>query len=288
MQTKYLILDVKTVPSDGSGVWTGYAATFSNIDRDNETIAPGAFTRSLAAWHKRREYPPVFWNHDASDPDALIGRLTSVQETSTGLLVSGKLNLSNELAMKCYERLLDGTLSTMSIGYVVEHQHEREDGVVVLDQLDLIEVSLTPVPANPEAAVLSVKSRPRRPNVRQPRQHFLETEHYKHQLDVLEGVASPEPDDTPNADEFVRDERATREKERADAERLAAKIRELDVLALLPSEADRDAAETERFTRERDLIARRDAEREREGAVRQVVDAARREETRHDPKVYAP
>jgi HK97 family phage prohead protease len=159
MKTKYATLEIKRVPSDGSGTFTGLAATYDQVpDHQNDVIEFGAFADSILEWRARGVMPPVFFNHDAEMPNSRIGTLVSVQETKEGLPVTGQLNLDNPLGLRVYESLLDGSLDSMSIGYAVYAEHKREDGVNVLTRLALIEISLTPSPANPRARVLSVKS----------------------------------------------------------------------------------------------------------------------------------
>jgi hypothetical protein len=86
-----------------------------------------------------------------------LGRLTKLEETPAGLIVEGSLDLDNPVARSAHAGMLDGRLSGVSVGVSVRRSH-REGDVTVFDDVDLIEVSLTPVPANAEAAVLAVKS----------------------------------------------------------------------------------------------------------------------------------
>ena len=47
---------------------------------------------------------------------------------------------------------------SLSFGYLTEADREGSDGVKELTQIDLMEVTLTSTPANPDARVLSAKS----------------------------------------------------------------------------------------------------------------------------------
>jgi hypothetical protein len=47
---------------------------------------------------------------------------------------------------------------SLSFGYLTEAEREGPDGVKELTRVDLMEVTLTSVPANPDARVLSTKS----------------------------------------------------------------------------------------------------------------------------------
>jgi len=166
---KYRPLQLKTIPSDGSGTFTGLAATYGGApDHQGDVIEYGAFAESILRWRELGDMPPIGLNHKYDKPNARIGKLTSLQEIEDGLLVTGRLNLKNDLAMATYASMLTGALDQLSIGYGVIKEYKRPDGVNVLQKLDLIEVSVTPIPANPRARVLSVKSNepaPRRPYV---------------------------------------------------------------------------------------------------------------------------
>jgi HK97 family phage prohead protease len=45
----------------------------------------------------------------------------------------------------------------MSFGYLERHSH-TEEGVTVLDDLDLFEVSITAAPSNPDTRIIGMKS----------------------------------------------------------------------------------------------------------------------------------
>jgi HK97 family phage prohead protease len=159
-ETKYRPLHVKTVPSNGSGVFTGLASTYEGEpDFQNDVVAFGAFAEDILRWRALGDYPPVLWNHDSNSAQARVGKITSMQEISEGLLISAKLNLKNERAVQIYEALLNRSVDQLSIGYGILSEGKRKDGVNVLKKLTLIEVSITPIPANPRARVLSVKAR---------------------------------------------------------------------------------------------------------------------------------
>jgi HK97 family phage prohead protease len=49
---------------------------------------------------------------------------------------------------------------SLSFGYLVRQSHKRDDGIRELTELDLFEVTLTPVPANEDTRILETKSLP--------------------------------------------------------------------------------------------------------------------------------
>lgn len=267
---KFLTVDVKTVPSDGTGTFSGLAATFDDTpDRQNDVIQRGAFAKSILDWRSRGGYPPLYWMHQHDDPDALVGKLSSMMEIESGLLVSGKLSLKSALSLSCYERLLDGSLSSLSIGYAVEAEHERADGANVITRCDLLEVSLVGIPANPRAAVLAVKDAANGPN--------REIAAINERLAALE-IRPATKSGLDLVDQFIAEQREERRREREEAERIVAAVAATVIPfgQMLPSEQERTDADRERFERFAAEVERRDAEREREAAIRDAVDAARR------------
>jgi hypothetical protein len=53
-----------------------------------------------------------------------------------------------------------GRITAFSFAYAVIAEHKRDDGVNVLDELDVLDVTITPNPANRNARLVSVKTTP--------------------------------------------------------------------------------------------------------------------------------
>lgn len=137
----------------GRGEIEGYGSTFGNIDRMGETVAPGAFAASLAAHKAADTMPAMLWGHDLTEP---VGVWTSASEDARGLLLTGKLSVGTQRGAEARQLAKDGALA-LSIGYRVG-KADFVDGVRVLKVIDLLEVSLVGLPANPEARIVDVKS----------------------------------------------------------------------------------------------------------------------------------
>lgn len=132
--------------ADDTGRVVAYAATFGNLDRNGERIQRGAFSKSIAAHPSL----PLLWCHDQAEP---VGRVVNMVEDEKGLLIEATINRSSDAGRNAYANVLDGTVDTLSVGYRVV----QRDGPL-LTELELLEVSLVTIPANPLAKVLSVKS----------------------------------------------------------------------------------------------------------------------------------
>lgn len=159
MQTRTVPLEVKAAGSaDGlaEGQFIGYASVFGNVDSYGDIVEKGAFTRTLKEWDSKTAQIPVLWGHDMHDPFANIGGLEHAEEDDYGLKVVGTLDLENPTAAQVYRLLKSGRASTMSFAFLTRDSERRGNTNHLLD-LDLLEVSVVPVPANDQATILNVK-----------------------------------------------------------------------------------------------------------------------------------
>lgn len=141
------------------GTFTAIAAAFGNVDRVGDRIVKGAFTETIRRWREAGRDVPLVWDHGRDARD-VIGSIDSstMQERDAGLFVEGQLDIEDsELAREAWRSVKRGRIS-LSFGYLTETEREGPDGVKELTRLDLMEVTLTSVPANPDARVLSAKS----------------------------------------------------------------------------------------------------------------------------------
>lgn len=139
----------------GAGTFEGIAAVFTNVDRQNDVIVPGAFTATLADFASRGFLAN---GHNWAEP---IGTIDEARETSEGLYVRGEFH-STPAAQLCRtvirERLARGKQVAMSVGFETRMADLDTKGVRYIKDLELYEVSIVTVPANPLARVASVKS----------------------------------------------------------------------------------------------------------------------------------
>ncbi len=140
--------------NDEEGVFEGHAAVFNDVDRQANIIMPGAFKKSL---HKRpAKKVKMLLGHDQK---AMIGVWESMKEDSTGLFVKGRLLMQLQSAQETLILLKEGVLDSMSIGFhTVLDQFDNKRRALNLLEIDLFEVSLVAIPAQPGALVTSVKN----------------------------------------------------------------------------------------------------------------------------------
>ncbi len=129
----------------------GYAATFGNVDNVGDVIIKGAFAKSLA-----KLKPKFCYQHKS---DELIGVIESAVEDDNGLYIKA-IFANTQDAQDARELSKIGAIEEMSIGYIARDYEYRSDGVRVLKEIELLEVSLVAFPANDKAKITQVKSQP--------------------------------------------------------------------------------------------------------------------------------
>lgn len=155
IEHKAFALEVKEVGE--AGTFVGYGAVFGNKDTYGDVIEAGAFAKSLKSLGS--DPLPMLWQHDSREP---IGVFTAMSEDAKGLKVEGQLAVPEvRRAVEAHALLRQKALRGLSIGYRVDGPKGAQmdaDGTRRLKAIDLVEISLVTVPANPKARVTAVKS----------------------------------------------------------------------------------------------------------------------------------
>ena len=151
LEHKTVKFEVKEIDEE-AGVFTGYAATFSDRpDSYGDIIDKGAFKKTLKEAGNRVK---ILWNHFVLEP---IGKPLELAEDEKGLLVKGKLTLGVQRAREVLSLMKDGVITEMSIGYDTMKE-QWKDGTRHLQEVRLWDVSPCTFAANPEALITSVKA----------------------------------------------------------------------------------------------------------------------------------
>lgn len=154
------IIETKTVGEEGQ--FEALVAAWDNVDLVGDRMKKGAFEKTLERWRESGDPIPVVLSHQWDDPFALVGKADprAVMETERGLLVQGKLDLSNPTGAQVHKLMKDRLLKAFSFGYSVPKggQKKAKDGANDVSEVDLIEVGPTLKGANPEAQLQAVKS----------------------------------------------------------------------------------------------------------------------------------
>lgn len=160
MEHKYKEFALRKSAED-AGTISGYFSTYDRIpDSYGDVIAKGAFTETI---RKRKEsgHPfPLCWNHDLNQ---IIGSVDpdDIEDTDKGPLMKASF-FNTQLAQEKREIVKSGVVYQFSFAYDVLEAGpvELENGVKAyeLKKLELFEVSIVPVPANPRAEITDIKT----------------------------------------------------------------------------------------------------------------------------------
>lgn len=141
----------------GPVIVSGYASTFGGeADSYGDVIDKGAYAATIADWALRTYAMPMLINHDGLP----VGKWPALgmKEDGRGLYVEGELTPGHPGAAAVEASLRHGAISGLSIGFRTKAVEMREDGIRVLKQIDLREISIVGSPANETARVTGVKS----------------------------------------------------------------------------------------------------------------------------------
>ena len=147
---KSIPFEVKEIVPVADGGWeiAGYASTFGGEpDSYGDVIAAGAFTKSIEARATKFLY-------EHSEP---IGKQLEIREDAHGLWGRWSI-VDTQAGTDAYKLARAGVLDSLSIGYRTVADEFRSDGVRVLREVDLYEVSAVAIPANRSAVITDVKS----------------------------------------------------------------------------------------------------------------------------------
>jgi HK97 family phage prohead protease len=127
--------------------FAGYAALFDVADGARDTIRRGAFVRTLA---RRKEPLPLLWQHKSG---VRIGTVESVAEDRRGLRVIARIDRAHSRAAAL---LRARGVSGLSFGYRAKGLR-RTPGGRMLEEIELLEISLVTHPLQPGARVHLVR-----------------------------------------------------------------------------------------------------------------------------------
>lgn len=161
VQKKTVSFEVKSSDED-RGFFSAYVSTWTRQpDSYGDVIARGAFTNTLAEWAESGFNIPVLWNHNDYDPNMFLGHVTKAVEDDHGLYIEAILDLDNPTAVQVYRTIKNRRVNHMSFAFrvreseiVTEGGEEKNE----LRELELLEVSIVPHPANTDTSIESVKA----------------------------------------------------------------------------------------------------------------------------------
>jgi HK97 family phage prohead protease len=127
------------------GEITGIAST-ETVDRDGEVIRANGWdllnfkeNPVLMLMHNYQEFP--------------IGKITDIAVEGKKLTFKAIFSQKTQKAIEAYELVKEGILSAFSVGFIAREFDPKDQNIIT--KAELLEISLVPVPANPEAIVMA-------------------------------------------------------------------------------------------------------------------------------------
>lgn len=149
-------INKKSADSEADFLIIGYASTPA-LDRHGEIITEQAL-KSAAGSLLKKPNNILFLNHNYDRP---IGVIVESKFTAGGLMIKARISKTE---MNLREQIEEGLWGAFSVGGIVKDFEEIKDkegsteGYKITD-IELVEVSLVGVPANPEATLVDVISK---------------------------------------------------------------------------------------------------------------------------------
>jgi HK97 family phage prohead protease len=154
--------DVKALPDSRT---IKFLISTDAVDRDGDSIDPKGW--DVASYKKN---PIVLWSHDYSGLP--VAKAIGIEQTKNGLAATAEFPAKgiHPFADTVYELLKGGFLGATSVGFKpIKHEKatDREKGMNYFQQ-ELLEFSIVPIPANPEALVQMSIDRPEHKGLLKP------------------------------------------------------------------------------------------------------------------------
>ena len=144
---------VEVIEKDGQEIIkiSGYASTIDK-DRVSDVVLPSAFVETLSVY---KQNPVILLQHKMDKP---IGKATDLMVDEKGLRIEAEISEDLDGAKSAIK---NGVLKWFSIGYKVKEWEEKsnEEGQYwEIKELELLEISVVSVPANPFTLIKSLDS----------------------------------------------------------------------------------------------------------------------------------
>lgn len=164
-------MDYKTKPFDiksvsEAGELTGYFSTYLPVaDSYGDCVAPGCFAETVKAWAEKGKHIPLVWNHNMDDPELILGQVDTIEDDEYGPLMTAHF-YDTPKAQAARNLVKEGSVYQFSYAYSVDsarRPNENEKAADpnierVLESVSLMEITITPIPAQPLAEVVSAKA----------------------------------------------------------------------------------------------------------------------------------
>ena len=164
MNYKTKQFDIKSVSDTGE--ITGYFSVYEPVaDSYGDCIAPGCFTETIKAWEEKGKHIPLVWNHNMDDPELIIGQVDKIEDDEYGPLMTAHF-YDTPKAQAARNLMKEGSVYQFSYAYSIDSARKPDENEKaadpninqVLEAVSLMEITITPTPAQPLAEMVSVKA----------------------------------------------------------------------------------------------------------------------------------
>lgn len=164
MKYKTKQFDIKSVSDTGE--LTGYFSTYQPVaDTYGDCVAPGCFTETIKAWEEKGKHIPLVWNHNMDDPELIIGQVDKIEDDEYGPLMKAHF-YDTPKAQAARNLMKEGSVYQFSYAYGIDSARKPNEAekaadpniFQVLEAVSLMEITITPTPAQPLAEMVSVKA----------------------------------------------------------------------------------------------------------------------------------
>ena len=139
------------IRAQDEGLIEGYIAKWGVVDSYNSRFQKGSFSQTIRG---RLDKIRVLFNHDTSEP---IGRLLDIQEDDIGVFVRAQLVMAVDKAKDTFNLIKGGAIDSFSFGFRTISD-KYEDGVQVITEVVLGEISPVIFPASEQSTITSARS----------------------------------------------------------------------------------------------------------------------------------
>lgn len=139
------------------GIVTGYFSTFNFVDSDGDSIAKGAFSKTISEnGPNGKDRIKYLYQHDYTKP---IGKIITLSEDESGLYFEGKLAVDTTAGRDAMEYYKEGILKEHSIGFqVVKGDYSDMEKAYIIKEVKLYEGSQVTWGANENTPMTGMKS----------------------------------------------------------------------------------------------------------------------------------
>lgn len=164
MNYKTKQFDIKSVSDTGE--LTGYFSTYQPVaDSYGDCVAPGCFTETIKAWAEKGKFIPLVWNHNMDDPEMIIGQVDKIEDDEYGPLMTAHF-YDTPKAQAVRNLMKEGSVYQFSYAYAIDAARKPDESEKaadpninqVLEAVSLMEITITPTPAQTLAELVSIKA----------------------------------------------------------------------------------------------------------------------------------